>query len=135
MKWWPFKHRDDPEAEPLPEDQPLWVLVDSLLAGRLPRDERAYIRVCVENWELRRENKDLRLQELHRRAAVNATMVHKPVPKPRPVRPRVNKRPAKRGVNKANRRSAYMREYMRKRRASPRLVSKDGVLTDGGDAA
>ena len=84
---WPFKRRDDQGPEPLPEDQPLWVLVDNLLAGRLPRDERAYIRVCVENWELRRENKELRLEELHRRAAVNAAMVHKPVHKPRPVRP------------------------------------------------
>jgi len=125
---WPFKRRDDQGPEPLPEDQPLWVLVDNLLAGRLPRDERAYIRVCVENWELRRENKELRLEELHRRAAVNAAMVHKPLLKPR----RVNKRVKR---SRANNRRAYMREYMRKRRASPRLVSRDGVLTDGGDAA
>src|SRR5262245_65862118 len=95
MKWWPFKHRDDPEAEPLPEDQPLWVLVDGLLAGRLPRGERAYVRVCVENWELRRELNRVRLDELHRMAAANRTVVHKPVHKPRPVkqRTRVN-RPA-----------------------------------------
>jgi len=126
LLFWRKDQAADPE--PLPEDQPLWVLVDSLLAGRLPRDERAYIRVCVENWELRRENKELRLEELHRRAAVNAAMVHKPVHKPRPVNKRVKR-------SGANNRRAYMREYMRKRRASPRLVSRDGVLTDGGGAA
>jgi|SRR5215470_11921871 len=126
LLFWRKDQAADPE--PLPEDQPLWVLVDNLLAGRLPRDERAYIRVCVENWELRRENKELRLEELHRRAAVNAAMVHKPVHKPRPVNKRVKR-------SGANNRRAYMREYMRKRRASPRLVSRDGVLTDGGGAA
>jgi hypothetical protein len=85
---WPFKRQDpEPETEPLPEDQPLWVLVDNLLAGQVPRDQRAYIRVCVENWELRRELKQVRLDELHRLAAANLGMVHKPLPKPRPVRP------------------------------------------------
>ena len=88
---------------------------------------RELVSLRVDNAVLRRENRELRLQELHRLAEANLA-VHKPVHKPRPVN-----KPVKRSG--ANNRRAYMREYMRKRRASPRLVSRDGVLTDGGDAA
>jgi len=132
MRLWPFK-RKDPEPEPLPEDEPLWVLVDRLLAGRLTWDDRAYIRVCVENWELRRENRELRLEELHRRAAVNAPMVHKPRPvtKPKPVTRNIKRNSA---TPKKPSRASYMRRY-RANRAKLRVVTRDGVVTDGGDAA
>jgi hypothetical protein len=122
----PWRRTVEQQPDPLPEDEPLWVLVDRLLAGRVSRDERAYICSRVENWELRLENKRLRLDQLHRQAAANAAMVHKPpVTKPKVV---VTRNHVRHGPKKRNRANC-MRNY----RNRLKLVTDN--TPRGGDAA
>ena len=134
IKWLLGRRAEEPAPAPeiFPEDQPLWVEIDGILrAAGVSAAVRELVSLRVDNAVLRRENRELRLQELHRLAEANLA-VHKPVHKPRPVRPRP---PVNGPANKAKGRNAYMREYMRKRGASPRLVSRDGVVLTGGDVA
>jgi len=115
----------EPEGVSFPATPYAGLLVDLIDLG-LTAPQVVYV---VHLHELAQAHAELRV-----RAEVN--MAAAPVHKPRPVRQRRANRPAvNRHVNKANSRSVYMRDYMRKRRAKPRLVSRDGVLTDGGDAA
>src|SRR5262245_45584561 len=122
MRLWPFKRKDPEEPEPLPEGvtfpaTPYAGLLMDLIELGLTAPQVVYV---VHRIEIERAKAKVELN-------LSATKVDKPVlPKPRPVN-----KPVKRSG--ANNRRAYMREYMRKRRASPRLVSRDGVLTDGGD--
>src|SRR5262245_45977151 len=114
---WPFKRKDPPPPPLPPEDQPLWLLVDrELVAAGVPRAARREIAVRVENWELRRELKEL--YELPRTITVNP--VHNRVHKPNVTKPR------NRVTNKPKRnRAAYMRTY-RANQAKLRVVTRDG---------
>jgi hypothetical protein len=114
---WLSKRRAVEQPRPLPEDEPLWVVVDRELAtAGVPRATRREIAVRVENWELRRELKEL--HELPRTIMVNP--VHNRVHTPGVTKPRncVTTKP------KRNR-AAYMRTY-RANQAKLRVVTRDG---------
>ena len=120
---WPFRKKPEPEPEGVSfPATPYAGLLADLIAMGLTAPQAVYV---VHLVELAHAQAELRIK-----AEVNmaAAQVHKP----RPVRQRVKKAGANSG--RANKR-AYMKEYMRKRRAKLHVVSRDGRLTDGGGAA
>jgi hypothetical protein len=128
LRFW----RKDPE--PAPDPPPPWAgltptadMTEMMIAMEWPATHIVWTLRCIE---LRR-----RIAELGQRVTeLETALAHARKTSAMPDKPRVNRpvsarvnRPA---VNKANGRAAYMRQYMRKRRAKLRVVA-DNTPRDG----